>query len=216
MTIAIRVLLVDDHLVVLRGLRFFLNTQEDIEIIGEAENGEEALRVMGDLAPDVVLMDLMMPVMDGVETTRRMKTEHPGVKVVVLTSFSDQDHVIPALQAGAIGYQLKDVEPDLLVDTIRKAARGEKYLHPKATDLLLSEMTGERDAETPLYTLTNREMEVLEQITLGKSNKEISSDLFITEKTVKTHVSNILSKLDVHDRTQAAIYAMKNQLFEKA
>ncbi|MCA0971992.1 response regulator transcription factor [Halobacillus litoralis] len=213
---AIRVLLVDDHLVVLRGLRFFLNTQEDITIIGEAENGAEALKAVNDLQPDVVLMDLMMPVMDGVEATRKVKEENPEAKVVVLTSFSDQDHVIPALQAGAIGYQLKDVEPDLLVDTIRKAAEGEKYLHPKATDLLLSEMTVGKEAETPLYTLTKREKEVLEQITLGKSNKEISSDLYITEKTVKTHVSNILSKLDVHDRTQAAIYAMKNRLFEKA
>ncbi|WP_079479219.1 response regulator [Halobacillus salinus] len=213
---ATRVLLVDDHLVVLRGLKFFLNTQENIEIVGEAENGEEALKIVEDLQPDVVLMDLMMPVMDGVEATRKLKEEYPEVKVVVLTSFSDQDHVIPALQAGAIGYQLKDVEPDLLVDTIRKTAEGEKYLHPKATDLLLSEMTGAQKTTTPLYTLTKREKEVLEQITLGKSNKEISSHLFITEKTVKTHVSNVLSKLDVHDRTQAAILAMKNQWFEKA
>lgn len=213
----IKVLLVDDHLIVLRGLRFFLNTQEDIEIVGEAGNGEEALVAVEEQKPDVVLMDLMMPVMNGVEATKRLRESHPQVKVVVLSSFSDQDHVIPALQAGATGYQLKDVEPDFLVETIRKAAKGEKYLHPKATDLLMSEMTG--NASQPyqhMDTLTKREKEVLEQITLGKSNKEISSDLYITEKTVKTHVSHILSKLEVHDRTQAAIYAMKNRLFESS
>ncbi len=213
----IKVLLVDDHLIVLRGLRFFLNTQEDIEIVGEAGNGEEALTAVEEQKPDIVLMDLMMPVMDGVEATKRLKESHPQVKVVVLSSFSDQDHVIPALQAGATGYQLKDVEPDLLVETIRKAAKGEKYLHPKATDLLMSEMTGDASQQSAhMDTLTKREKEVLEQITLGKSNKEISSDLYITEKTVKTHVSHILSKLEVHDRTQAAIYAMKNRLFESS
>ena len=213
----IKVLLVDDHLIVLRGLRFFLTTQEDIEIVGEAGNGEEALVAVEEQKPDIVLMDLMMPVMDGVEATKRLKESHPQVKVVVLSSFSDQDHVIPALQAGATGYQLKDVEPDLLVETIRKAAKGEKYLHPKATDLLMSEMTGDASQQSAhMDTLTKREKEVLEQITLGKSNKEISSDLYITEKTVKTHVSHILSKLEVHDRTQAAIYAMKNRLFESS
>ncbi|WP_220127295.1 response regulator [Halobacillus locisalis] len=213
----IKVLLVDDHLVVLRGLRFFLSTQEDIEIIGEVENGEAAMKAVEEQKPDIVLMDLMMPVMDGVEATKRLKESHPEVKVVILSSFSDQDHVIPALQAGATGYQLKDVEPDVLVETIRKAAKGEKYLHPKATDLLMSEMTSDVSKETALiHDLTKREKEVLEQITLGKSNKEISNDLYITEKTVKTHVSHILSKLEVHDRTQAAIYAMKNRLFESS
>ncbi|MBA2176376.1 response regulator transcription factor [Halobacillus locisalis] len=212
-----KVLLVDDHLVVLRGLRFFLSTQEDIEIIGEVENGEAAMKAVEEQKPDIVLMDLMMPVMDGVEATKRLKESHPEVKVVILSSFSDQDHVIPALQAGATGYQLKDVEPDVLVETIRKAAKGEKYLHPKATDLLMSEMTSDVSKETALiHDLTKREKEVLEQITLGKSNKEISNDLYITEKTVKTHVSHILSKLEVHDRTQAAIYAMKNRLFESS
>ncbi|WP_394218700.1 response regulator [Halobacillus trueperi] len=211
----IRVMLVDDHLVVLRGLKFFLNTQEDIEVIGEVENGEKALKAYEEWKPDVVLMDLMMPVMDGVEATKKLREAHPEAKVVVLTSYSDQDHVIPALQAGAVGYQLKDVDPDELVKTIRAASKGEKLLHPKATNLLLEQMSSGAEKKEPgvHFKLTNREKDVLYQITLGKSNKEIASDLYITEKTVKTHVSNLLSKLQVHDRTQAAIYAMKENLF---
>ncbi|MEC3885661.1 response regulator transcription factor [Halobacillus sp. HZG1] len=211
----IRVMLVDDHLVVLRGLKFFLNTQEDIEVIGEVENGEKALHAYEKWNPDVVLMDLMMPVLDGVEATKKLREAHPEVKVVVLTSYSDQDHVIPALQAGAVGYQLKDVDPDELVKTIRAASKGEKLLHPKATNLLLEQMSNGANKKEPgvHFKLTTREKDVLYQITLGKSNKEIASDLYITEKTVKTHVSNLLSKLQVHDRTQAAIYAMKENLF---
>ncbi|MYL18597.1 response regulator [Halobacillus litoralis] len=215
---SIRVMLVDDHLIVLRGLKFFLNTQQDIEVVGEAENGRAAIGKMEECHPDVILMDLMMPVMDGVEATKEILKQNPQAKVVVLTSYSDQDHVIPALQAGASGYQLKDVDPDELVRTIRAARRGEKLLHPKATQLLLTEMNQgktERGVEAP-FKLTKREKDVLYQITLGKSNKEISAALFITEKTVKTHVSNLLSKLDVHDRTQAAIYAMKEKLFEES
>ncbi|MCP3031589.1 response regulator transcription factor [Halobacillus sp. A1] len=213
----IKVMLVDDHLVVLRGLRFFLNTQPDIEVVGEVDNGSLVLKKYEELRPDVVLMDLMMPVMDGIEATKQLNELYPGVKVVVLTSYSDQDHVIPALQAGAAGYQLKDIDPDELVKTIRAAYAGEKHLHPKATHLLLTEMNHNQEKEssrTVLYKLTTREKDVLYQVTLGKSNKEIAADLYISEKTVKTHVSNILSKLQVHDRTQAAIYAMKEQLFK--
>ncbi|MFC7321671.1 response regulator [Halobacillus campisalis] len=213
----IKVMLVDDHLVVLRGLRFFLNTQPDIEVVGEVDNGSLVLKKYEELRPDVVLMDLMMPVMDGIEATKQLNELYPGVKVVVLTSYSDQDHVIPALQAGAAGYQLKDIDPDELVKTIRAAYAGEKHLHPKATHLLLTEMNNNQEKEssaTVLYKLTTREKDVLYQVTLGKSNKEIAADLYISEKTVKTHVSNILSKLQVHDRTQAAIYAMKEQLFK--
>lgn len=211
----IKVMLVDDHLVVLRGLKFYLNTQPEIEVIGEAENGEKALEKYEELAPDVVLMDLMMPVMDGVEATKKLIEAHPDAKVVVLTSYSDQDHVIPALQAGAVGYQLKDIDPDELVNTIQAANKGEKLLHPKATNLLLEQMHGGATKKSPdaHFKLTNREKDVLYQISLGRSNKEIASHLYITEKTVKTHVSNILSKLQVHDRTQAAIYAMKENLF---
>lgn len=212
---AIKVLLIDDHLVVLQGLRFFLNTLEDIEIVGEAANGKEGVALAKQLRPDVVLMDLSMPEMDGIEATKRIKAENTKTSVIVLTSFSDEDHVLPALRAGAEGYQLKDIEPDELVRTIRAAHRGEKLIHPQATQYLLSEVTnGGTKGKPGIDELTPREKDVLEQITSGKSNKEISIELYITEKTVKTHVSTILSKLGVHDRTQAAIYAMKNGWFE--
>ncbi|HET7616190.1 MAG TPA: response regulator transcription factor [Bacillales bacterium] len=214
----INLLLADDHLVVLQGLRFFLGTQKDMKIIGEASNGREAVELCDRLSPDVVLMDLMMPEMDGIAATKAIKASHPDIKIIVLTSFSDQDHVVPALRAGAEGYQLKDIEPDELVRTIRSAHRGERLLHPEATQQLLTHVTNgdsEREKERALpEDLTPREKEVLHQITLGKSNKEISADLYITEKTVKTHVSSILSKLEIHDRTQAAILAMKNRWFE--
>lgn len=212
----IKVLLVDDHLMVLRGLRFFLTTQTDIEIVGEANNGKEALEKVEELQPDVVLMDLIMPVMDGIEATKQIKEKYSNVKVIILTSFADQDHVLPALRAGAEGYQLKDIEPDELVKTIKGAYQGQKQLHPQATNLLLSHVTVDESKKAEyadFELLTPREKDVLEQITLGKSNKEIAADLFITEKTVKTHVSSILSKLDLHDRTQAAILAMKNQWY---
>lgn len=214
---AIKVLLVDDHLVVLKGLKFFLDTQKDIEIVGSATNGKEALAKIEKLKPDIVLMDLMMPVMDGIEATRQVKATFPNIKVIVLTSFSDQDYVLPALRAGAIGYQLKDIEPSELVKTIHAAYRGEKQLHPTATNTLLSHLTSDEESsetEAGISALSNREKEVLYQITCGKTNKQISAELFITEKTVKTHVSSILSKLHVKDRTQAAIFAIKNKLFE--
>lgn len=213
----IRILLVDDHLVVLQGLRFFLDTQKDLEIVGEASDGDEATKLAVQLKPDVILMDLSMPVMDGIEATKKIKSDNPDIKIIVLTSFSDQDHVLPALRAGAEGYQLKDIEPDELVRTIHAANRGEKLLHPQATKQLLTHVTvpGNNEDQPKVDELTPRERDVLCQITLGKSNKEISTGLYITEKTVKTHVSNILSKLSVHDRTQAAILAMKNNWFEE-
>lgn len=214
----IKVLLVDNHLVVLQGLRFFLNTQTDIEIVGEAINGEEAIEKVIQLKPDIVLMDLQMPVLDGIEATKRIKAAYPKVKVIVLTSYYDQDHVLPALRAGATGYQLKDIKPDELVNVIRRAYQGETQLHPIATNLLLSTMvteSGQKEIECKIAELTKRELDVLEQITLGKNNKEIATELFISETTVKTHVSSILSKLAVSDRTQAAIFAIEHQLFEK-
>ncbi|WP_221566721.1 response regulator transcription factor [Alkalihalobacillus sp. TS-13] len=213
----IKVLLVDDHLMVLKGLRFFLGTQSEIDLVGEASNGEEAIRQVNALHPDVVLMDLTMPVMDGIEATKRIKNEYPNMKIIVLTSFSDQDHVVPALQAGADGYQLKDIEPDELVKSIKAVYAGETHLHPTATSQLLSHVsngTKTNEAEKSFNQLTAREKDVLRQITLGQNNKEISTELFITEKTVKTHVSNILGKLGLHDRTQAAILAMKNKWFD--
>lgn len=212
----IKVLLVDDHQVVIQGLKFFLNTQSEIEIVGEVNNGKKALEAIEQLKPHIVLMDLVMPVMDGVETTRKIKELYPKIKVIVLTSFSDQNHVLPALRAGAVAYQLKDIDPDELVETIYSVFRGENQLHPIATNLLLSHMTNEVEIanELNLATLSPREMEVLHQISLGKNNKQISSQLCITEKTVKTHVSSILSKLELDDRTQAAIFALKNNLFD--
>ncbi|PER29200.1 DNA-binding response regulator [Bacillus cereus] len=210
----IKVLLVDDHTVVLKGLAFFLSTQEDLALVGEVNNGKEALVKVGETNPDVVLMDLYMPEMDGVEATTCIKKEYPNVKVIVLTSFSDQAHVLPALRAGASGYILKDVEPDQLVEAIRSAYKGNIQLHPDIANTLLSQTlpVEEKEEESSIQVdvLTARENEVLQLLAKGMSNKEIASVLVITEKTVKAHVSSILSKLNLSDRTQAALYAVKN------
>ena len=211
---AIRVLIADDHHVVRRGLVFFLKTQKDIEIIGEAKNGREAVELAGKLQPDMILMDLVMPEMDGIQATKLIKKAHPEIVIMMLTSFSDQDHVIPAIEAGAAGYQLKDIEPDELVDSIRKLVRGENSLHPKATNHLLKRVSKSDQAPHQIHQLTNREKDVLLELAKGKSNKEIAASLFITEKTVKTHISNIFTKLEVADRTQAALYAVKHGLAE--
>ncbi|GIN73824.1 DNA-binding response regulator [Bacillus sp. J14TS2] len=206
----IQVLIADDHHVVRRGLVFFLQTQKDIQIVGEAKNGKEAVKLTMELKPDVVLMDLVMPVMDGIDATAKIKEMQPETEILILTSFSDQDHVIPAIEAGASGYQLKDIEPDELVHSIRKLIDGENTLHPKATNLLMNRMNQSSRIDHPISGLTIREKQVLTEISKGKSNKEIGAYLNITEKTVKTHVSNIFIKLDVADRTQAALYAVKN------
>ncbi|HEY4554727.1 MAG TPA: response regulator transcription factor [Bacillaceae bacterium] len=206
----IRILIADDHHVVRRGLVFFLQTQKDVKVVGEAKNGQEAVDLALSLKPDVVLMDLVMPVMDGIEATGKIKENIPETHVMILTSFADQDHVIPAIEAGASGYQLKDIEPDELIAAIRKLVSGENTLHPKATSLLMTSVNRRDPAADMISALTNREKEVLEEITKGKSNKEIAADLAITEKTVKTHISNIFSKLEVADRTQAAMFAVKN------
>lgn len=212
---AVRVLIADDHHVVRRGLVFFLKTQPEIEIVGEAKNGQEAIDLAVKILPDIVLMDLEMPVLNGIEATREIKKQCPEIKIMMLTSFSDQNHVIPAIEAGASGYQLKDIEPDELVKAIIQLMHGENQLHPKATTHLLSRLTGKGNSgRNPVDELTKREIEVLREIAKGKSNKEIASDLFITEKTVKTHVSNLLSKLDLADRTQAALYAVRNGIIQ--
>lgn len=207
---AIHVLIADDHHVVRRGLVFFLQTQKDIKVVGEAKNGKEALELACELKPDIVLMDLVMPIMDGIEATEKIKKCCPDIEIMILTSFADQDHVIPAIEAGASGYQLKDIEPDELAIAIRKLANGENTLHPKATSLLMTSMNRKSPVNDLISALTIREKEVLTEIAKGKSNKEIGADLQITEKTVKTHVSNIFMKLEVADRTQAALYAVKN------
>jgi DNA-binding NarL/FixJ family response regulator len=213
--VSIRVLIADDHHVVRRGLVFFLRTQKDLEIIGEAANGKEAVEQAKLLKPDIILMDLVMPEMDGIQATKIIKQEQPDIKIMMLTSFSDQDHVIPALEAGASGFQLKDIQPDELVTSIKKIIGGENQLHPKATSHLLANLSNKNKQEKNLLAeLTKRELDVLKEIANGKSNKEIAASLFITEKTVKTHVSNILSKLELADRTQAALYAVRNQLVD--
>lgn len=210
----IKVLLVDDHTVVLKGLAFFLSTQEDLELVGEANNGKEALKKVGEAQPDIVLMDLYMPEMDGIEATSCIKKGYPNVKVLVLTSFSDQAHVLPALKAGASGYILKDVEPDQLVEAIRSAYKGNIQLHPDIASALLSQTLPQEEKQESsnihVDVLTARENEVLQLLAKGMSNKEIASVLVITEKTVKAHVSSILGKLNLSDRTQAALYAVKN------
>lgn len=211
---AIKILIADDHHVVRRGLAFFLRTQDQIEIIGEAGNGMEAVGMAELLKPDLVLMDLSMPIMDGIEATKKIKEKLPQIKVMILTSFSDQNHVIPAIEAGASGYQLKDVEPDELVKAIKQLMTGENQLHPKATSQILNHLASKNEMKRPFEDLTRREFEVLQEIARGKSNKEIAASLFITEKTVKTHVSNILAKLSLSDRTQAALYAVRNGIIK--
>lgn len=213
----IKVLLVDDHAVVVKGLQFFLRMQSDIEVVGEAVNGKDALRIMPELKPDVVLMDLLMPEMNGIEATRRIRQIYPETKVIMLTSFSEQDQVVPAIKAGANGYLLKDVQPDELVEAIRGVYHGKAQLHPRVTEHLMTHLADnapEPAADSPIESLTPRELEVLRLIALGKSNKEIAGEVHITEKTVKTHVSNLLAKLGLHARTQAAIYAIKHGLAE--
>lgn len=210
----IRVLIADDHHVVRRGLLFFLKTQKDIEVVGEASNGEEAVQLATALEPDIILMDLVMPKLNGIEATAKVKELLPKTEILMLTSFSDRDHVIPALEAGAAGYQLKDIEPDELVKSIRQIMGGEHILHPDATITLEAQREELANAPHTANPLTPRERDVLAELTKGKSNKEIASSLFVTEKTIKTHISNIFSKLEVQDRTQAALYAVKHGLTE--
>lgn len=210
----IRVLIADDHHVVRRGLLFFLKTQKDIEVVGEAKNGVEAVQLVESLQPDIVLMDLVMPELDGIQATKRIKAQWPQVKVLMLTSFSDKDHVLPAMEAGASGYQLKDIEPDDLVQAIHQAMRGEHTIHQEVTTQLEEGLREEESKPHSQNPLTPREQDVLAELTKGKSNREIASSLFVTEKTVKTHISNIFTKLQVQDRTQAALYAVKHGLTE--
>ncbi|GAF23673.1 DNA-binding response regulator [Bacillus sp. JCM 19047] len=208
-----KVMIVDDHTVVRKGLVFYLNTIEEMEIVGEANNGEEALQKLKTVQPDLILMDLFMPKLNGMEATNQIKALYPHVKILVLSSFSDKDHVIPALQAGADGYQLKDIDPEQLVETMRAVLNGENKLHDKVTKFVLNRIaTPMSEEEQAIELLTKREREVLVEIASGYSNKEIADRLGITEKTVKTHLSHVFSKLHVSDRTQAALFAVKHSL----
>ncbi|MGX4686517.1 response regulator [Vagococcus sp. JNUCC 83] len=205
----IKVLLVDDHEMVRLGVSSYLSIQPDIEVVGEAENGLIGYEKALEKRPDVILMDLVMEVMDGIEATQKILSEWPEAKVIIVTSFIDDEKVYPAIEAGAAGYLLKTSSAKDIANAIRSAYNGEKVLEPEVTSKMM-----ERLSKPKIHVLhedlTNREKEILLLISEGKSNQEIADELFITLKTVKTHVSNILSKLDVDDRTQAAIYAFKH------
>ena len=208
----IRLLLVDDQALFREGLHTLLSLHEDLEVVGEAGNGLEALAAADALHPDVVLMDLRMPVLDGVAATRRLLAAHPTTRVIVVTTFDDDELVFDGLRAGAIGYLLKDVSSERLVEAIRAAARGESFLQPSIAAKVLAEFSRlERAAPPPppalVEPLSDRELEILRLLAAGDSNKEIAAALFITEGTVKNHVTNILGKLDARDRTQAALRA---------
>jgi NarL family two-component system response regulator LiaR len=216
MTDTISILIVDDHAVVRQGIRAFLDLQPDLAVVGEADSGETGVRMAAELAPDVVLMDLVMPGMGGVESTRQVKQVSPHSQIIVLTSYHEDEYIFPALRAGALSYVLKDVGPDELAETIRKAARGESVLHPRVASRVVEELRGTRKDTPNLFTdLSDREIEVLRLIADGMSNAEIADKLVISEKTVKGHVSNILSKLHMMDRTQAAIFAWRSGIVGK-
>lgn len=217
MTDKIRVLICDDHAIVRQGLQTFLELQDDIEIVGQASDGEEAVGKAAVTRPDVILMDLVMPRLDGIEAIRRIREADSCARIIVLTSFADDDKVFPAIKAGATGYLMKDVAPQELARAIRMARDGESILHPDVARKLMSEVRGETpvtEGAAELARLTEREREVLARIAHGRSNKEIAQDLTLSEKTVKTHVSNILSKLGLADRTQAALFAVRQHLVE--
>jgi NarL family two-component system response regulator LiaR len=216
MTRPITVLIVDDHEVVRSGVRAFLDSQADFCVVGEAKSGDEAVRLSQEHIPDVVLMDLVMDEIDGVEATRKVKNVSPRTQIVVLTSYHQDEYIFPALQAGAISYILKDVRMDELAAAIRRAAAGEATLHPRVALRVIQELHGAKSEEMNPYTeLTDREMEVLKLIAKGMSNSEIAQQLVISENTVKGHVSNILSKLHLADRTQAAVYAWQQGIVRR-
>ena len=193
-----------------QGVRAFLDAHAEFTVVGEADSGSAALKLVEEHIPDVILMDLVMPGMDGVEATRQVKTISPRSQVVVLTSYHEDEHIFPALQAGALSYTLKDIDMEELADVVRMAALKEPSLHPRVASRVLQELHGRmKDKVNPFTTLTTREMEVLKLIADGLSNSEITEHLVISLHTVKGHVSNILSKLHLHDRTQAAVYAWK-------
>jgi NarL family two-component system response regulator LiaR len=203
-------MLIDDHAIVRKGLSAYLDTYPEIEVVGQAGSGAEGVAMAARLLPDVVLMDLVMPEMDGIEATRQLKAVSPTTQVIVLTSYSEDERIFPAIKAGALSYLLKDVGPDDLVRAIKAARRGEATLHPSVASRLMQELAGGRSS--PLDLLTEREREVLGCIARGMSNAAIADHLIIGERTVKTHVSNILSKLHLQDRTQAALLALRERL----
>src|SRR5262249_27553219 len=207
----IRVLIVDDHGVVREGLRAYLELEADIQVVGEARDGQEGVRRTLELQPDVVLMDLMMPTMDGVDAPAQIKQLRPATHIIVLTSFLDDERVVPAIKAGATSYLLKDIAAGDLARAIRAARAGQAQLHPEVAKRLMQQVTSPRKADAGAQ-LTEREREVLRLLADGRSNKEIARALVVSERTVKGHVSNILGKLGLQDRTQAALYAVRHGL----
>ena len=205
----IGVLIVDDHAIVRKGIRALLATEPGINVVAEAENGQEAVMQAEAAQPDVILMDLVMPGMDGLEATRRIQADWPGIKILVLTSFAGDDKLFPAIKAGAHGYLLKDSGPGDLARAIRQVYRGDSSLHPSVARRVLQHLSHPEPGREPL---TVRETEVLQLLARGHSNREIADTLTISEATVRTHVSNLLAKLDLNSRTQAALYALREGL----
>jgi len=211
----ISILIVDDHEVVRNGIRAYLETLPKFNVVGEAASGEEAIKMAGELIPDVVLMDLVMPGMDGIETTREVKKISPRTQIVVLTSYHEDEQIFPALKAGAISYVLKDMKMDKLAEAIQSAIHGEVTLHPLVATRVLRNLRGESSDESFYAELTDRELEVLKFIANGLSNSQIADQLVISTNTVKGHVSNILSKLHLADRTQVAVYAWQKGIVHR-
>ncbi|HEX2988211.1 MAG TPA: response regulator transcription factor [Chloroflexota bacterium] len=209
---AIRVLVVDDHAIVRRGIGALLENKSDIHVVGEAADGQEAVAQVEKLRPDVVLMDLVMPRMDGIEAIRQIAAHHPEARILVLTSFAADDKLFPALKAGALGYLLKDSAPEELVDAIRRVYHGESSLHPAVARKVLHELTHPSHHPAPGEALTDRELEVLRLVARGLGTQEIAERLVITEATARSHVSNLLGKLQLSSRTQAVLYALREGL----
>jgi len=212
MSEVIRVYITDDHQIVRRGIRQLLSTEAGIEVVGEASNGREAVADMDKLKPDIVLMDLVMPVMDGIEAIRQIKAGHPSIQILVLTSFATDDKVFPAIKAGALGYLIKDTSPEELINAIRQVHRGEPTLHSSIAQKLLKEISHSSEQPVSPDPLTDREVEVLKLIARGLSNQEIAETLVVSVATVYTHVSRVLDKLHLASRTQAALYALREGL----
>jgi len=211
-TSQIRVLVVDDHVIVRKGIKALLAEIDQIEVIGEAGNGQEAVTQAQTLQPDVILMDLVMPEMDGIEAISQIKNTHPQVRILALTSYSTDDKIFPAIKAGAIGYLLKDSDPQDLIRAIKQVYRGEPSLHPKVAQKVLQELSMPSDRPPTSEPLTEREVEVLALLAKGASNQEIAEQLIIADATVRTHVSHILDKLHLANRVQAALYALREGL----
>lgn len=207
----IKVVFVDDHEMVRIGVSSYLSAQADIDVVGEASDGKEGVQLAFELRPDIILMDLVMKEMDGIQATKEIIREWPEAKIIIVTSFLDDDKVYPALEAGAVSYMLKTSKASEIAEAVRKTHNGQSILEPEVTGKMMTRMR-QKTVSHPHEELTNRELEILLLMTQGKTNQEIADELFIALKTVKTHVSNILSKLGVQDRTQAVIYAFKHDL----